>query len=88
METTLRLLIEHGASVNVYDKHHQTPLHMVLSRWDSNTDSLRVLLENGADVDVEDDKGFTPFQIALAEERYEAARLILDHRARIVLNTV
>ena len=61
---------------------------MVSSYWDYNADSLRVLLENGADVDAEDNKGFTPFQIALAEEHYETARLLLDYRARIVSNTM
>ncbi|KAN0136403.1 Ankyrin repeat-containing domain protein, partial [Lactarius tabidus] len=63
-EKTVRLLIEHGASVNAYDKNHQTPLHWLSSCEDPDVDSLRLLLENGADVDVEDGEGLTPFQIA------------------------
>ena len=93
-ETTVRVLIEHGASVNAYDKNHQTPLHCLSSCQEPNADSLRVLLENGADVDVEDDKGLTPFQIASAlakeesEEHREIAQLLLDHRNSIVSNTL
>jgi ankyrin repeat protein len=87
-ETPVRLLIEHGASVNAYDKNHQTPLHRVSSCDDPNVDSLRLLLENGADVDVEDDKGLTAFQIASANGHDEIAQLLLDHRARIVSNTI
>ena len=86
VQTTVRLLIEKGASVNVYDKTHETPLHRLSSCQYPNVDSLPLLLENGADVDVEDDEGFTPYQIASAEEHYKMARLLLDHRARIVPN--
>ena len=86
-ETIVRLLIEHGASVNIYDKHYQTPLHRLSSCRHPNALSLSLLLESGADVDVEDDEGFNPIQIALVEENYEIARLLLDHRARIVSNT-
>ena len=83
----VRLLIEHGASVNAYDKSHQTPLHRLSSCRYPNAKSLTLLLENGADVDVEDDEGFTPYQIALAEEHYKMAWLLMDHRDRIVSNT-
>ena len=86
-ETTVRLLIEHGASVNAYDKSNQTPLHRLTSCREPNPRSLSVLLENGANVDVEDDEGFTPYQIALAEEHYEISRLLCDHCAHIVSNT-
>ena len=86
-ETTVRLLIKHGASVNAYDKNYQTPLHRLSSCRDPNPYSLFPLLESGADVDLEDDEGFTPIQIALLEENYKIARLLLDHRARIVSNT-
>ena len=86
-ERTVRLLIDHGATVNVYDKTHETPLHRLSSCRDPIAHSLSLLLENGANVDVEDDEGFTPYQIALAEEHYKIARLLLDHRSRIVSNT-
>ena len=85
-EPIIRLLIEHGASVNACDKNHQTPLHRLSSCKDPKTDSLRLLLEKGADVDAEDDKGLTPFQIASAKGHGEIAQLLLDHCARIVSN--
>jgi ankyrin repeat protein len=86
----VHLLIERGASVNAYDKNHQTPLHRVSSCDDPDVGSLRLLLENGANVDVEDDKGLTAFQIASAKgwRHREIAQLLLDHRARIVSNTI
>ena len=91
-ETTVRVLIEHGASVNAFDKNHQTPLHRLSSCQYPSAGALRLLLENGADVDVEDDKGLTPFQIASAkgESRMhrEIAQLLLDHRNSIVSNTL
>jgi ankyrin repeat protein len=87
-ETPVHLLIEHGASVNAYDKNHQTPLHRVSSCDDPDVGSLCLLLENGADVDVEDDEGLTAYQIASANGHDEIAQLLLDHRARIVSNTI
>jgi ankyrin repeat protein len=87
-ETPVHLLIERGASVNAYDKNHQTPLHRVSSCDDPDVGSLRLLLENGADVDVEDDEGLTAYQIASANGHDEIAQLLLDHRARIVSNTI
>ena len=86
-ERIVRLLIEHGAGVNAYDKNYQTPLHRLSSCRRPNVLSLSLLLESGADVDLEDDEGFTPIQIALVEENYKIARLLLDHRARIMSNT-
>ncbi|KAN0136408.1 Ankyrin repeat-containing domain protein, partial [Lactarius tabidus] len=86
-EETVRLLIEHGASVNAYDKNHQTPFHRLSSCDDPDVDSLRLLLENGADVDVEDDEGLTPFQRASSKGHDKIAQLLLDHRASIVSNT-
>ena len=86
-EPVIRLLIEHGASVNACDKNHQTPLHRLSSCKDSKTDSLRLLLEKGADVDAEDEKGLTPDQIALAEGHHEIAQLLIGHCACIVSNT-
>ena len=62
-------------------------LHRLSSCRDPSALSLSLLLESGADVDLEDDEGFTPIQIALVEENYEIALLLLDHRARIVSNT-
>ncbi|KAN0136444.1 ankyrin [Lactarius tabidus] len=92
VEDTVRLLIEHGASVNAYDKNHQTPLHRLSSCDYPDDESLRLLLENGADVDVEDDEGLTPFQIASSKGESiwhrEIAQLLLDHRASIVSDTL
>ncbi|KAN0136448.1 ankyrin, partial [Lactarius tabidus] len=85
---TVRLLIEHGASVNAYDKNHQTPLHWLSSCDNPDVDSLRPLLENGADLDVEDDEGLTPFQRASSKGHRWIAQLLLDHRASIVSNTL
>jgi ankyrin repeat protein len=87
-KTPVHLLIERGASVNAYDKNHQTPLHRVSSCDYPNVDSLRLLLKNGANVDVEDDKGLTAYQIASAKGHQRIAQLLLDHRARIVSNTI
>ena len=81
-----RLLIEHGASINAYDRNHKTPLHRAVSSaefWGSDADLSRLLLENGADVNAEDDNGLTPFQIATSKGYRSTAQLLLDHGASV-----
>lgn len=50
-----KLLIEHGASVRVFDKSDKTPLHHALS-----VKMIQLLVESGADIDSRDRDGRTP----------------------------
>jgi cytohesin len=60
---TARLLLVHGANVNVRDKNGQTALHLASERHFSTF--LALLLKFGADVNAQDDDNMTPLHVAL-----------------------
>jgi hypothetical protein len=78
-----RLLLEHGADVNVQvsvpDSSGRTPLHVATEF--NRAEVARVLLEHGANVDAEDNQGRTPFQIASARGCDESMKLLSEHGA-------
>jgi ankyrin repeat protein len=68
--SVLRLLLEHGADINVQGGGGETPLY-----WASMNGVLgvvRVLLEHGADVEVKDNNGETALQLASAAWRWRS----------------
>jgi hypothetical protein len=78
----VRLLLEHGADVNVRVYRGLTPLHK--ASMSGAMEVVRVLLEHGADVQAEDIIGRTPLQVVLSTENYyEMTKLILEHRAKL-----
>lgn len=58
-----KLLIEHGADVNLAGNYGQTPL--IYASEYRQPDIVKLLLENGADVNARDGKGETAFTLAL-----------------------
>jgi ankyrin repeat protein len=62
MMETVRLLINHGASVTAQDKTHSTPLH--LAAFCGSSESVCLLLEHGAGVSVLDESHKTPLHLA------------------------
>jgi hypothetical protein len=78
--SVIRLLLEHGADINVQNEDRQTPLH-----WASDHGTLevvRLLLEHGADVEVKDKHGKTALQVAAADgRRDEFVKLLREHGA-------
>lgn len=57
-----KLLIELGASVNVEDKHRQTPLFY--SAKNGKSEVCGLLIDAGAQINHEDEKQMTPVIIA------------------------
>lgn len=57
----MRLLIEHGADVNVLDGNRSTPLHLAASQ--GKMQNMQLLIDNGADVNVQDGNNLTPWQL-------------------------
>jgi len=55
----VRLLIEHGARVDVRNTSEATPLHIAC--FNGRVDSVRTLIDTGADVGAIDIDGLTPF---------------------------
>ena len=83
-----RLLLEHGADVNVQDNNGATPLHV--SAEVGTVKVARVLLEYGANVGAEDKKGRTPLHETAGDQTYgvdygrvEVARVLLEHGANV-----
>lgn len=64
-DAVLRLLLDHGADVNIYDRHGNTPLHMALLA--SRSDVVRILLDAGANPFAEDPVGESCLDQALPE---------------------
>ena len=72
----VRLLLEHGADVNVRQYIGLTPLHR--ASMDGALEVARVLLEHGANVQAEDNSGRTPFQVVSSRKnRDEMTKLLL-----------
>ncbi len=74
----IALLIELGADVNVGDP---TPLVAALMR--DHVPSIKVLLAHGADTEKPGQEGFRPLPLAIAEDKYEAAKALMDAGADV-----
>jgi ankyrin repeat protein len=74
-----RLLIEHGANVNVKDSDGETPLHF----FANNTEISRFLVENNADINIQNGLGETPLCRAAGANNIEIMRLLLEHGADV-----
>ena len=57
----MRLLIEHGASVNAKNEWDNTPLHK--ASFKGHTDAMKLLIEHGADVYAKDKWDKTPLSM-------------------------
>ena len=57
-----RLLLAHGAQVNVAQRHGWTPLHAAVDN--RNLEAAQLLVEHGALAGVPNDDGLTPLQMA------------------------
>ena len=87
-----RVLLEHGANINVRNGKDQTPLHQALVgiknyNEDSHLYLIQLLLEHGADVDALDNDHSTPLHLASQSGSVRATRRLLKHGANIhILN--
>jgi hypothetical protein len=80
----VRLLLEHGADVDVRQNEGLTPLHMASMK--GALEVARVLLEHGADVQAEDNRGRTPLQVVSSWQnlnRDEMTRLLVERGAEL-----
>ena len=85
----VRLLLQHGADVNVRQNDGLAPLHM--ASMNGALEVARVLLEHGANVQAEDVRGRTPLQV-VSENDYRddsevtrklMTKLLIEHGATL-----
>jgi hypothetical protein len=78
--SVLRLLLDHGADINVQSQIGRTPLHV--ATYNGALEVVRVLLEHGADVEVTNNDGQTVLQVAIEEGHGKVVKLLLEHGAK------
>lgn len=83
----VRLLLIHGARVNLPDYEGSTPLHQVADNygWPPNCDVLgtaKLLLAYGARVSARNDKKQTPLDLAVERGHVQLIQLLLQHGAK------
>jgi len=80
-----RILLDHGANANAENDQGETPLHLVSrGNYDSqalSVDIAKLLLERGADAHARDKDYATPWLSARHRERFDIARVLLNHDA-------
>lgn len=74
----IKLLIELGADVNVGDP---TPLVAAVMR--DHVPSIKALIEHGADMEKPGQEDFKPLPLAIAEDKYEAAKVLMEAGANV-----
>ena len=72
----VRILLAHGASLNVQDQNLETPLHHAASQGHSHT--VRILLAYGASLNVEDQNLKTPLHHAARNGQTAIVKLLLN----------
>ena len=76
-----KLLIDHGAQIDVPDHNGQTLLHKATLQND--TKLVLLLLQKNANVNAQDASGKTPLHIAAENEHHNLEELLIDHGAQI-----
>jgi hypothetical protein len=78
--SVVRLLLEHGADINVQNHFGRTPLHRASFR--GALEVVRLLLGHGADVEAKNNIDKTALQIAADEGHDDVVELLREHGAR------
>ena len=78
--SVVRLLLEHGADINVQYDDGRTPLHT--ASYNGALEVVRVLLEHGADVEMKSRQGNTALQEAAERGHDEVVELLQEHGAK------
>lgn len=74
-----KLLLEHGANPNLFNKHHLAALHICVLK--NRKDMADLLLEHGADINAQSDGITTPLIFAIQEDQREFAEYFIKNGA-------
>lgn len=79
-EEVVKLLVQHGAAVNVQSQNGFTPLYMAAQE---NHDSVvKYLLANGANQSLATEDGFTPLAVAMQQGHDKVVAVLLENDTR------
>lgn len=73
----MKLLVEHGASVNVQSQNGFTPLYMAAQ--ENHDDVVKYLLVNGAIQGLATEDGFTPIAVAMQQGHDKVVTVLLEN---------
>ena len=78
------LLFQHGANVNLYGYHKQTPLCTAIT-WPNDLAAVAAefLLNHGADANAGHESSFSPLRMAAVLGNFEVAQTLLQRRAAV-----
>ncbi|BFZ23419.1 hypothetical protein BsWGS_26458 [Bradybaena similaris] len=79
----MKILIDHGADVNITDFHGNTALHLALYDQIQKPEILTTLIQAGCDLNSENASGFTPLMLAVKYELKDALMLLVDSGANV-----
>lgn len=86
--STVKMLLEQGLDPNVRDSGGNTPLHAYMSTAGADTAGVpRLLVKYGADINAKDDDGNTPLCEALAHDKLETAKFLIEAGADVNIGT-
>ncbi len=74
-----KMLLEHGAHIEVSDSEGKTPFQWAFSINDAEV--VKLLLEHGADVNAKNEDAYTPLYLAVRKEHEKLVKLLLNHGA-------
>jgi ankyrin repeat protein len=72
-----KLLIQHGADINVQDKNGMTPL--LICAWSNQHEVFKILVETGADLNAKDRSGSTALSLSLTQSAANNLDILLRH---------
>jgi ankyrin repeat protein len=73
------MLIEHGAQINVSEKHCITPLHLAIAN--QNPEQVTLLIKHHAPLSNTTDAGDTPLVLAVLKQQPNIVKILLSHGA-------